>query len=335
MNVGLSIKSKLVKLSLTAGVVVGLTLSTVASSFVFADTYPEKPITLVVPFPVGGSTDIAGRLLAKHMTETLGQPVVIENRTGASGAIGIQHVTRAEPDGYTLGVSGVGTSMLLKIIGKKISFDPQEDLDFIAHMGSFSFLIAGRNDLGLNSIDEVISYAKKHPGELTYGSSGVGTPGYLFMEALKYSAGIDILHIPYKGSTPLMNDVMGGHVDIGMLAMAGSIDQVKSGAIKAIAITGSERSKVLPNVAIVSESKSITLQADIWNLLVAPKGTPKDIAVMLNNAAVKAMQDPEVIATLEKYTLSTQLFDLQEISEFTQSEYVKWSDMAAISGVKK
>lgn len=340
MNNGFSKQSILTKWIIFAAIVGLAIIVAVANknpSQANSDNYPSQPITLVVPFPVGGSTDIAGRILGKHMAESLGQPIVIENRPGAAGVIGIRFVTRAKPDGYTLGVSGVGPSMLLNIIGKRTGYEPLEKLDFIGHMGAFSFLIAGRNELAINNIDELIAYAKKHPNELTYGSSGVGTPGFLFMEALKKIAGIKILHIPYKGSTPLMNDIMGGHVDLGMLAMVGSIDQVKTGAINAIAISGSKRSKTLPDVPTVAESKTlnVTLEADIWNMLVAPKGTPEHIAQMLNNALIDAMKDPEIIAALEKQTFISPILNLPETQAFTEAEFKKWNEMAALSGKKK
>ncbi len=183
---------------------------------------------LVVPFPPGGSTDIAGRVIGEKMSEILKQPIIVENRAGAAGAVGIRMVATAQPDGYTLGVSGVGPSAILWALGREIGYDPA-NLTYIGHMGSTALLLGARTDLNVKSFAALIALAKSKPGEISYGTSGAGSPGHLAMELLLSKAGVKMNHVPYKGNAPLLNDLVGQHVDIGVLTMPGTPEQIKAG----------------------------------------------------------------------------------------------------------
>jgi tripartite-type tricarboxylate transporter receptor subunit TctC len=297
-------------------------------------TYPEKTITLVVPFPAGGSTDIAARILAEHMSPKLGQPVVIENRAGAAGGIGMRGVAGAAPDGYTLGVSGVGTSALLEAFGQKLGYTPERDLITVGHMGSLALLIAGRTDLAANDLAQLIALAKAKPGQINYGTSGVGTPGHLAFEYLKLLAAIDVTHVPYKGNTPMLNDLIGRHVDLGVLTIPGTGTQAKSGMIKPIAVTGMKRSSELPDVPTVSESGFPDYSAEIWNILVAPRGTPLAIVARLSDALNAAMSLPEVQQQYAAQGMLPVVMTSAETAEFVRHEREKWVDVVKKSGAR-
>lgn len=300
---------------------------------VLAQDYPTKPVTLVVGFPPGGSSDVVARILAGHMTETLGQPVVVENRDGAGGSVAIAHVAEADPDGHTVGVSGVGTSILIAALGKDPGFDMESDLDVVGVMGSLGLVISGRKDLEADSLTELFEYAADHPGDLAYGTSGVGTPGHLAMENLAAIAGIDVLHIPYKGNTPLMNDVLGGHVDIAMLTAPGAAEQVRAGGIKPYAVSSAERSPLLPDVPTVMESGFEGYTATLWNLLVVPAGTPADIQQTLSDALNAAMEDDAVLEAFAAQGLSPTLTTPAEADAFLTEETAKWRGVIEAAGV--
>jgi tripartite-type tricarboxylate transporter receptor subunit TctC len=296
--------------------------------------YPEKAITLVVPFPAGGSTDIAARILAERMSPILGQPIVIENRAGAAGAIGMRAVAGSAPDGYTLGVSGVGTSAILEAFGQKLGYSPERDLITVGHMGSLALVIASRSDLEANDLAQLIALAKARPGKLNYGTSGVGTPGHLAFEYLKLLAGIDVTHVPYKGNTPILNDLIGRHVDLGVLTIPGTGTQAKSGMVKPIAVTGLKRSSELPDVPTVRESGFPDYSADIWNILVAPRGTPPAILAKLSDALNSAMKQADVQQQFVAQGMTPDVMTSAETGDFVRREREKWADVVKKSGAR-
>lgn len=300
-----------------------------------AQDYPNKPVTLVVGFPPGGSTDVVARILAENMTKSLGQPVLVENRPGAGGTVAISYVARSAPDGYTLGVSGVGASILIAALGRDTGYDIDKDLDVIGVMGTLGLVIAGRTAMEAKTLPELMQFAKDHPGDLTYGSSGVGTPGHLAMEYLKSISGVDILHIPYKGNTPLMNDVLGGHVDIAMLTTPGTAEQVRAGGVYPYAVTSPDRSSLMPQVPTAIEGGFEGYTATLWNLLVTPKGTPEDVQAKLSEALNAAMQDADVLASYKKQGLAPTLTTPAEATQFLGGERAKWKGVISTAGVKK
>ncbi|MEO9901474.1 tripartite tricarboxylate transporter substrate binding protein [Nisaea sp.] len=310
-------------------------LALMSAGTVMAQEFPNKPVTLVVGFPPGGSTDVVARILAENMTKTLGQPVLVENRPGAGGTVGISHVARSAPDGYTLGVSGVGASILIAALGRDTGYDIDKDLDIIGVMGTLGLVIAGRTGMEPKTLPELMQFAKDHPGDLTYGSSGVGTPGHLAMEYLKSISGVDILHIPYKGNTPLMNDVLGGHVDIALLTTPGTAEQVRAGGVYPYAVTSPERSSLMPQVPTVIEGGFDGYTATLWNLLVTPKGTPEDVQAKLSDALNAAMQDGDVLAAYKKSGLAPTSTTPEQATQFLVDERSKWQGVIAKAGVKK
>ena len=308
--------------SLIAAAVGGLGVA--VAGMAAAQTFPDRPVTLVVGFPPGGSTDVVARILAENMTKTLGQPVIVENRDGAGGTVGIGYVARSEPDGYTLGVSGVGASILVAGMGRDTGYDIDSELDIVGVMGTLGLVIAGRTGLEPQTLEELVAYAKANPGALAYGTSGVGTPGHLAMEYLLSLAEIDMLHIPYKGNTPLMNDVLGGHVDIALLTTPGAAEQVRAGGIHPFAVSSPDRSPLMPDVPTISESGFDGFTATLWNLLVTPEGTPDDVQAILSDALNKAMQDEAVLKSFAEQGLAPTLTNPAEASAFLDTERTKW-----------
>lgn len=324
------------KLNLTRRAFAALALGGLAlfgANVAVAQTYPSQPVKLVVGFPPGGSTDVVARILAEHMTGTLGQPVVVENRPGAGGTVGIGHVASSDPDGYTLGVSGVGASILIDALGREPGYDIDTQLDIIGVMGTLGLVIAGRNGLEATTLPELVAFARENPEALTYGTSGVGTPGHLAMEYLKTVAGYDMLHIPYKGNTPLMNDVLGGHVDIAMLTTPGAAEQVRAKGMYPFAVSSPERSPLMPQVPTVIEGGFEGYTATLWNLLVTPKGTPAEVQAKLSEALNAAMQDAGVLEAYESKGLAPTQTSPAEAEQFHADERAKWLDVINAAGV--
>jgi len=308
--------------NLVAGALSGVVLAMAGGAV--AQDWPSQPVTLVVGFPPGGSTDIVARILAENMTQTLGQPVLVENRAGAGGGVGVAYVANAAPDGYTLGVSGVGTSILIAAMGRDPGYDIDAQLDVIGVMGTLGLVIVGRLGLEPQTLPELLEYAAANPEELTYGTSGIGTPGHLAMEHLLSLADVEMLHIPYQGNTPLVNDVLGGHVDIALLTGPGASEQIRAEAIHAFAVSSPERSILMPEVPTVSESGFDGFTATLWNLLVVPKGTPEDVQQRLSEALNLAMQQDNVLEAFAAQDLAPTLTTPAEATQFLHDERAKW-----------
>ena len=324
---------KITRRALVAAAIGGIAAG--SAGMALAQDYPTKPVTLVVGFPPGGSTDIVARIIAENMTKTLGQPVVVENRPGASGTVGIAHVANSDPDGYTLGVSGVGASILVSAMGRDAGYDIDEQLDIIGVMGTLGLVIASRKDLEQNTLAELFAYAKENPGEVTFGTSGIGTPGHLGMEYLLSLADVEMLHIPYQGSAPQMNDALGGHVDLVLLPTPEGTEQVRGGGLKALAVTSPERDVLLPDVPTVAESGFDGYTATLWNLLVTAKGTPPEVQARLSEALNAAMQDEGVLKTYAERGLAPTLTTPEEATAFLAAEREKWAGVITDLGISE
>lgn len=297
--------------------------------------YPDRAIKLIVPFPPGGSTDVAGRVLGQAMQKRLGsQVIVVDNKGGAAGAIGTDAAAKAIPDGYTFGVGGVGSMVTLELLGRKLPYNAEKDLICIGHMGSLGLAIAVRSSLAVHNVKELIAYAKANPGKLSYGTSGNGSPGHLAFEYLKSSTGMDGTHIPYRGDAPLITDVLGGQVDVGMLTGTAAVTQAKNTSLRLIAVTSSKRFVQLPEVPTVADSGMTGFDASIWNVLVAPAGTPSTIVKKLNAALVASMDDPIVISQFEGQGLVTAKMTPRETTEFVLREREKWAKVVRVANIK-
>ncbi|MGI4778357.1 MAG: Bug family tripartite tricarboxylate transporter substrate binding protein [Janthinobacterium lividum] len=300
--------------------------------------WPSRAIKLIVPFPPGGSTDVAGRVLGMAMQTRLGnQPVVIDNKAGAAGAIGTDAVAKAAPDGYTLGVGGVGSMVALELLGRKLPYDADKNLVCVGHMGSLGLAIGVRAGLAVHDLKELVAYAKANPGKISYGTSGNGSPGHLAYEYLKSVTGMDGTHIPYRGDAPLVTDVLGGQVDVGVLTGSGAVAQARNTNLRLLAVTSSKRFAQLPGVPTVAEGGVpgvAGFDATIWNVLVAPAGTPEAVVAKLNAALVAAMDDGSVISQFDGQGLIPVKMTPRETADFVKREREKWGKVVRAANLK-
>ncbi|MCA3183074.1 MULTISPECIES: tripartite tricarboxylate transporter substrate binding protein [unclassified Cupriavidus] len=263
------------------------------ASLVFADSFPSKPIQLVIPFPPGGATDVIGRLVGKKLGDKLGQTVVIDNRPGAGTIVGASYVAKAAPDGYTLLASSGTTFSVNPAIHAKLPYDPVKSFEPIGFTGRTGLILLANKDQPVSNLKQLVAAAKAQPGKLTYGSFGSGTTAQFAGEMLFNLAGVKLLHVPYKGSAPAMTDLIGGQIPFTVDTVAAAIPQVKSGKVKAIAVTTARRSTLLPDVPTAAEAGYPGIDADTWLALVAPRGLPPEVKQKLEKALAEVMADPD------------------------------------------
>ena len=262
--------------------------------------WPARPVTLVVPFTSGTTSDLVARALGEQLSHTLGQPVVIDNRGGAGGNLGAALVAKAAPDGYTLLLATTGPAATNKLMYKDMSFDPQRDFTPIVLVGKSPVMIVARRGLPVTSLRELIDYAKANPDKLTAGFPGNGTLGHVTGELLQQRANIKFSHVHYRGSTPIITDLLGDHIDLAMDSMAAYVPNVKQGTLRALAIAGATRWSGLPDVPTVTEA-GVPIEASVWYALLAPTGTPPEVVAKVNaavNDALKAQQTKDIFDNL-------------------------------------
>ncbi|WP_170984773.1 tripartite tricarboxylate transporter substrate binding protein [Roseomonas sp. AR75] len=258
-----------------------------------AGDYPNRPIRLVVPWPPGGPIDLASRPIAQHMQATLGQPVVIENRAGANGTIGAAHVAQAAPDGYTLLVASPGTVSIHPLARGPAGYDPLKLYAPVTQLVSSPSVLVVRKDLPANTLAELVALAKAQPGKLTYGSAGPASINHLSAATLAARAGIELLHVPYQGAAPMINDLIAGRIDMGFMGISVALPLIRNGQARGIAVGNARRATALPDLPTVAETYP-GFQADNWYAILAPAGTPAPILEKLRKAAVAAVEDPQV-----------------------------------------
>jgi len=264
----------------------------------FAQTWPTRPIRVIVCYAPGGVTDVVARLVSQPLSEALGQSIVVENKPGANGMIGSQIVADAAPDGYTLLMYVDGNTVLPSIM-KKMPFEPLKAFAPITVLGRGSHVILVHPSLAVRTLGELIAYAKKHPGELSYASPGLASPQSLSLEAIKKATGIDIVHIPYKGGGQAIADVASGQVKVGVLGMAPSLPHIQSGKLIALAVTGGKRSPLLPDVPTVAEAALPGFETVQWQGIAAPAGTPPAVVNRIHDELVRIMGTPAVVERLK------------------------------------
>ncbi|WP_372621104.1 Bug family tripartite tricarboxylate transporter substrate binding protein [Falsiroseomonas sp.] len=263
-----------------------------------AGDYPNRPIRLVVPWPPGGPIDLAARPVAQRMAELLGQPVVIENRAGANGTIGAAHVAQATPDGYTLLIASPGTVSIHPLARGERGYDPLKLYAPISQLVSSPSVLITRPDLPARTLAELVAFAKANPGKLTYGSAGPASINHLSGATLAAMAGVEMLHVPYQGAAPMMNDIIAGRVDMAFTGIGVASRLMREGKVRGLALGNARRSPALPDVPTVGETYA-GFQADNWYGLLAPTGTPQPIVQKLHATAVAAVNSPEVRRVLE------------------------------------
>ena len=312
----------------------GLIVTTLAAlaSPATAQTWPSKPVKIVVPFGPGGPADVYARILGQGLTEALGQQFIIENKPGAGALIGTEVVAKSAPDGYTLLMMS-NTHTVNETLFAKRPYDLMRDLVPVAPVNSSDLVMVVHPSVQAKTLQEFVALAKAQPGKLSYASSGPGTPYHMAGELFKSMSGTDILHIPHKGSAEARNDVMGGHVQMmfdAVTAMKGSID---AGEVRALATTGLQRSSVMPNVPTVNESGVPGYEATIWLGIMAPKGTPKEIVDRLNAEIGKIIAKPEIRDAWAKQGAVPMTMTPDQFGAFLKQDIEKWAKVIKTAGI--
>jgi tripartite-type tricarboxylate transporter receptor subunit TctC len=317
------------------GLLLILALAALPSSLpAWADTYPSRFIRMVVPYPAGGTSDVLARVLAKKMGDSMGQQIVIENIGGAAGTIGAGSVARAEPDGYTL-IFGYATQFTIApVLYQNLTYDPLRSFVPIGSAVRFHFLMTAYSGLPVNTLADVVAYAKAHPGKLTFASPGVGTSTHLLGELFKLNQGVDIVHVPYKGGGPAITDYVAGRIDLYSDAIAPLLPWVQQGKIKPLAVTSEQRLPELPNVPTVAEAGMPDLAVFTWTAVFAPAGTPKPITDRLETELQKALSDPEVQATFRSNGYEMFPGSPAAVTELIKTDLARWGALAKATGLK-
>ena len=317
-------------LSFTAGVSSLIAFATAAH----AQTYPTKPIRIVVPFPPGGFSDVFARILGAEMNKSWGQQVIVDNRPGAGGNIGADIVAKAAPDGYTLVNGTIGTHAINATLFTKLSYDPVRDFTAVAFVVEAEGLLVVHPSLPVKTTKELIALARSKPGELTYASAGAGTTGHLAGEVFKTMAKLDVTHVPYKGNVPAITDLMTGQTSMLFATLPTVLPQVQAGRLRGIAVLGAKRSAALPALPTIAESGLAGFEVNNWTGLFAPAGTPAAIVTRLNTEVVRIMQLPEVQARLPREGLRFVAMTPQQYADFVRAEKDKWAPVVRATGAK-
>ena len=281
------------KLAVVLAVILAVVLAA-ADGPAYAQSYPSRTVTLVVPFPPGGGVDALARIIAERLSVALKQSVVVENRTGGGGTVGTRQVAKAEPDGYTLMLAHTGTISINPSLYANAGYDPRKDFAPIGLIGSMPVALIAHPSFPAKTVADVIAIAKREPGKLNFGTSAVGTGGYLTAEYFKSVAGLDMTIVPYRGTAPLMNDLIGGHVPVSFGVLPPAIGNIQSGSLRAIAVTGTRRFSLLPDVPTASESGLPGFDAVLHYGLIAPAGTPRPIIERLNKE-LRALAESDLV----------------------------------------
>ena len=297
-----------------------------------AQAYPNKPLRIMVPFPPGGSTDVMARTLAVELTKSLGQPVVVENKAGANGNIGSAEVAKAQPDGYTLLLSGVGTNAINHSLYPTMPYDSLRDFEHITLLAEGPNVLIVNPTFAAKSVPELIAMAKAQPGKLNYGSNGNGSSGRLAMEMLRQATGIDMVHVPYKGGGPAMQALLAGEIPMLFTNQDAALPHVKAGKVRAIGVASETRNPAYPDVPTVAEQGITGFSAVSWLGLSAPAKTPPDVVKKLHAEAVKAINQPEFRARLEGNGFVVVGSTPEQFRAFVASENAKWGKAVKASG---
>jgi tripartite-type tricarboxylate transporter receptor subunit TctC len=297
----------------------------------FAQGYPAKPVKVVVPYPPGGPTDIVARVVSQKLADQTGQQFIVENRAGAGGNIGAEAVARAPADGYTLLVATTAHAINPSLF-KRLGYDLQKDFAPVSQLTGGPLVIVANPSLRANNVQELIALAKSKPGGLNYASSGNGQSTHLSAELFSSMAGIKLNHVPYKGSAPALTDVIAGQADLMFDTMLSAMPQVKTGKLKALAVTSAARSPAAPELPTVAESGLAGYEAIAWNGLLAPMGTPNDVVAKLNAEVKKALELPEVRERFAAQGFGAAWSPPDQYAAFIRSELAKWAKVVKASG---
>ena len=305
-----------------------------ATPVALAQSYPTKSIRLICPFPPGGAVDIASRAIANELSKTIGQQVVVENKPGAGGNIGGVEAARAAPDGYTIFMTTSGISAINPALYSKMPFDPNKDLAPVSALVSLNNVLVVHPSVAAKSVTEIIAMAKAQPGKMTYASSGSGTSIHMSGEMFKHLAKVDILHIPYKGSSPALIDMLGGQVMMMFDNVPSALPHIKSGKLRALATTGAKRDATLPDLPTIAEAGVPGYESGVWFGLLVPAGTPRDIVAKLNTEAVKGTKSPEFVKRMTDLGYNIIGSTPEQMTEMLKTELNTWGPIVKASGAK-
>ena len=299
-----------------------------------AQSFPEHPIKLISPWPPGGSNDTFSRLIASRLNKALGQPVIVENRPGATGTLGVSQAARAPADGYTIVMGSSPTHATAAAIYPTLTYDPVRDFAPVTMVGTVSNVLVVHPAVPAKTVQELIALARQTPGQLTFASAGNGSSQHLSGEMFKVMTGIDMLHVPYKGAAPAVADILAGHVKLGFHNMPDVVPHLRSGGLRAIAVTAAKRAAALPDVPTIAESGVPGYAAEVWFGVFAPAGTPRPVVDRLHAELSKALTDPEIKGKLEALGNEVSGIGPDAFSAYVKTEVTRWADIVTKAGVK-
>jgi tripartite-type tricarboxylate transporter receptor subunit TctC len=317
---------------------IGLAAVAALSNAAFAQNYPNRPVAIVVPFAAGGAFDVLARVLAPRMSEVLGQQVLVENVTGASGILGSSHVAHATPDGYTMLLASIGTHAYNPSIYKKLAYDPAGDFTPVGLVAEQPMVLVARTDLPVADLKEFIVYVKANNAKMQFGSAGIGSTTHLACALVNDAIGVHPVHVPYRGGGPAMAEIVAGRLDYGCFNIGGVAAQIKAGHLKAIATLSRERAAILPELPSAHEQGLADFNVTTWNALLLPKGTPPEIAAKLNAAMSKTLDTPAVQELLAKYGVAAVAPARRSpayLAKFIPEEIARWAAPIKAAGIQQ
>lgn len=300
----------------------------------FAQAFPSKPIRLIVPFPAGGPSDLFGRALAQGMSDQLGQPVIVENVSGVGGVLGVDRAIKSDPDGYTLALNSASTLSIAPYSLAKMPYDVKKDVALITVVVRVPEVLVVHPSLPVNDLGELVAYARKNPGKVNFASAGTGSITHLAGELLKNEAKIELVHVPYKGAAPAVADVLGGQVQMVILDVPVVLAHVRSGKLRALAVTSASRAATLPSVPTTAEAGLPNVTSDNWYGLVAPAATPQAVQKRIHDAAVAVLRSPSIKEQYAKVSGVPAPGSPQDYAKFLAGEQAKWSKVVTAIGFK-
>lgn len=304
-----------------------------SSGGAIANSYPSRPVHLIVPYPAGGGTDILARRVFEQVRDLLGQPVVVENRAGAGTTIGLAELARSKPDGYTLGIGG-SSDPLLPLLYDKLSFDPTTDLTFVATLATVPIVLVAGPAAPAKSLAELLALAKSSAGPLDYASPGIASPHHLAGIAFAAMAGIQLAHVPYKGTAPAIADVIGGHVPLAMLGLPSALPYAKEGKLAVLGVASAQRSALAPEIPTISEAGVKGFEASYWWHVIVPKEAPKPIIAQLREAIDKALRSPALTNALLKNGFEPLMLSPGEAERSLKEDTARWTKVIRENNIR-
>ena len=309
-------------------------LGLLVGSLAVAQEFPERTVRIVVPYPPGGFNDTLARVVGERLSKTWNQPVVVENRPGGNTTLGNNLVAKSPPDGYTILITPLPFSALPGLYGPQLPYDALKDFSPLVLAGNTQNVLTVRNDLPVNNVGELLDYARKNPGKLNYGSTGSGSSNHLSMELLMRMTDTKMTHIPYKGSAPATMAILAGEIDVLFDNIPNSLPQLKAGKMKAIAVTGTQRSVLFPSVPTVAESGVPGYEVNVWFGMQLPGGTPSPLVERMNRDIVRVLKEPDIIKRFREQGVEVIASSPAAFSQLVQSEVVKWTQVIRDANIK-